>query len=113
MILRLEKFELVKLKFGLGGSCVYLLWLVLISEYRKGFVWMCKIFYCVVKICWLLVIRNGYIRKLLFFSFIVFDDVYENCGFLVRYKKNFWVMNIYVYLYFLFVIILNVIYMFF
>lgn len=37
----------------------------------------------------LLVTRNGHIRKLLLPSFIVFDDVYENCGLLARYKKNF------------------------
>lgn len=71
-----------------------------------------QVFHCVVKICWLLVTRNGHIRKLLLPSFIVFDDVYENCGLLARYKKNFWVMNIHVYLYFPSVIILNVIHMF-
>lgn len=60
----------------------------------------------------LLVTRNGHIRKLLLPSFIVFDDVYENCGLLARYEKNFWVMNIHVYLYFPSVIILNVIHMF-
>lgn len=112
MIPRLEKLELAKSKSGSGGSCAHLLWSVSTSEHRKGLVWMCKFFHCVVKICWLLVTRNGHIRKLLLPSFIVFDDVYENCGLLARYKKNCWVMNIHVYLYFPSVIILNVIHMF-